>query len=98
MLSKRYISKGAVCKVTFYLPNEVEAHSAHLVGDFNNWNKEDTPMEKLADGRWKAVVNLEAGREYQYRFLVDDSHWLNDPDADKYVAHAYGGENSIVET
>jgi 1,4-alpha-glucan branching enzyme len=98
MLSKRYISKGTICKVSFYLPDEIEARSAYVVGDFNSWDKEATPMEQLADGRWKAVLNLEAGREYQYRYLVNGSQWYNDWDADKYIAHPYGGENSVVVT
>lgn len=98
MLSKRYISKGTVCKVSFYLPDEIEARSAFVVGDFNSWDKEATPMELLSDGRWKAVINLDAGHEFQYRYLVNGSQWYNDWEADKYVAHPYGGENSVVVT
>ncbi|HEC22825.1 MAG TPA: glycoside hydrolase [Chloroflexi bacterium] len=98
MLKKRYLSNNAICKVTFILPPETEARTAVVVGDFNNWDKEGIPMKRLKDGRWKAEVKLEAGREYQYRYLLNGTEWINDEQADKYVAHPYGGENSVVVT
>ncbi len=98
MLKKRYISNDEVCKVTFVLPPEIEAKTAAIVGDFNNWDKGATPMSQLKDGTWKVDVKLEAGKEYQYRYLVNGLEWHNDWNADKYVAHPYGGENSVVIT
>ena len=98
MIKKRYISKGTICKVAFYLPEDIDARTAYVVGDFNNWDKEATPMKQLKDGRWKAELKLEAGREYQYRYLVNGNQWHNDWEADKYIAHPYGGENSVVVT
>ena len=98
MLKKRYITKGTMCKVTFILPSEIEAKSASVVGDFNNWDKGADPMDQLKDGTWKAVINLEAGRKYQYRYLVNGTDWHNDWEADDYATHPYGGENSVVAT
>lgn len=98
MLKKKYISDNKVCKVTFTLPTQIDAHSAFVVGDFNSWSKDATPMKKLKDGTWKVDINLDAGREYQYRYLVNGSEWHNDWEADKYAAHPYGGENSVVVT
>lgn len=98
MLKKRYISDNKVCKVTFVLPKEIEAKSAAVVGDFNSWSRDATPMKQLKDGTWKAEVSLDAGREYQYRYLVNGIEWHNDWSADKYAAHPYGGENSVVVT
>nr|MBN1228811.1 isoamylase early set domain-containing protein [Anaerolineae bacterium] len=98
MLKKRYLSDGTICKVSFYLPEQIDAKTAYVVGDFNNWNKEATPMVRLKSGQWKADINLDAGKEYQYRFLVNGSEWHNDWEADKYLAHPWGGENSVVVT
>jgi 1,4-alpha-glucan branching enzyme len=98
MLKKRYIADNTICKVTFILPATIEARTATVVGDFNNWDKDATPMEQLKDGTWKAEIKLEAGREYQYRYFVNGSEWHNDWNADKYIAHPYGGENSVVAT
>lgn len=67
-------------------------------GDFNNWDKTSTPMKQAKDGRWQVDVKLEAGREYQFRYFVNEDEWHNDGNADKYAAHPYGGENSAVIT
>jgi 1,4-alpha-glucan branching enzyme len=98
MLKKRYLSQGKVCKVTFILPTEIKARSAFLAGEFNNWDKDATPLEQSKDGSWKAELKLEAGKEYQFRYLVNGNEWHNDWEADKYVMHPYGGENSVVVT
>lgn len=98
MLKKRYASGGKICKVTFTLPHQIEATSATLVGDFNNWDKDALPMTRAKDDSWKAEVKLKAGQEYQYRYFVNGREWHNDQNADKSVVHPYGGENSVVAT
>jgi 1,4-alpha-glucan branching enzyme len=98
MLKKRYVSEGKVCEVTFVLSANNEAASATLVGDFNNWEKGATPMKQAKNGAWQAKVKLEPGREYQYRYFVNGREWANDQVADRYAAHPYGGENSVVST
>jgi hypothetical protein len=73
--------------ITFSLPAEaVEgAHEAILLGDFNNWNPKKAPkLEKQADGTYKAVAQLEEGKTYHYRFLLDNGKWVNDYHAQKY--------------
>jgi 1,4-alpha-glucan branching enzyme len=98
MLKKQRLKTRPACKVTFILPEGTQARTAYLVGDFNNWDQKALPMKKLKDGTFKAIVELEADREYQYRYLVNGSEWINDDAADRYVAHPYGGENSVVIT
>ena len=44
-------------------------------------------------------LNLEAGKEYQFRYLLDGQKWENDWNADKYVPAPYSNaENSVVIT
>lgn len=97
-LKKEYMQDNSICNVTFILPDGVEAKAANLVGEFNSWDKETTPLQQLQDGTWKVEVKLDAGQEYQYRYLLDHSEWLNDSEADAFIAHPYGGENSVVRT
>ena len=73
--------------ITFSLPAEaVEgAHEAILLGDFNNWNPQKAPkLEKQPDGTYKTVAQLEEGKTYHYRFLLDNGKWVNDYHAQKY--------------
>ena len=44
--------------------------TAHLIGDFNDWNPKATPMNLQADGGWAVELKLEPG-EYGYQFLID---------------------------
>ena len=74
--------------IVFTLPAEAVtgASKVVLLGDFNNWNEEKgVTLEKQEHGSFKAVVPLEAGKTYQYRFLLNDGRWVNEYHAQNYV-------------
>lgn len=99
MLKKQFLKSKPLCKVTFSLPKEATetATSVKVVGDFNEWNTEEgIKMKALKKGGFKAVVNLETGKDYQFRYLIDDEKWENDWAADEYIANEYGEDNSVV--
>lgn len=98
MLEVKYKKSGQVCTVTFVLPEAIEAESACLVGEFNAWDPIGTPMTRGSDGVFRAALDLEAGREYQFRYLVNGEHWHNDWHADAYVPNGLGEDNSVVVT
>lgn len=97
MIKKQFLKSKPVCKATFTLPAEAapEAKTVEILGDFNNW-KEGVKMAKQKNGIFKAIVELETGKEYQFRYLIDGETWENDWEADKYVSTPYGTENSVV--
>jgi 1,4-alpha-glucan branching enzyme len=99
MLKKSYSRNRKSCKVTFVLPPGAagEAADVSLVGDFNGWRDGACPLKRLEDGSWEAVLTLEAGREYAFRYHLDGQRWENDWNADKYRPSPFGdSENSIV--
>ena len=87
-------------KVTFILPAEVVANatSGIILGEFNNWDDtRATSLKKQKDGSMKATLNLEAGRTYQYRYLLNDGRWVNDHTADNFVyVSGYNVENCVI--
>ncbi|MDI7274677.1 MAG: isoamylase early set domain-containing protein [Anaerolineae bacterium] len=86
-----------VVRVTFELPATVWAESVSLVGDFNGWDPSALPMARGRDHEsWRITVELQRGREYQFRYLINGTEWCNDWDADRYVPNPYGGDNSVV--
>ncbi len=98
-LLKKYAKNNDTCRVTFSLQKEAvrTAQKVQLVGEFNNWQEQGTPMVRSKDGSLKAVLELKAGREYQFRYLIDGKTWENDFQADKYAPSPYGAcENSVV--
>jgi 1,4-alpha-glucan branching enzyme len=96
MLKKRRLAKDNVVKVTFNLPAEAARESVRVVGEFNQW--EGTPLERQKDGSWSATLSLDAGREYEFRYLIDGERWLNEPTADRHVRNPYGEDNSVIRT
>jgi hypothetical protein len=74
-------------RITFSLPAEAVEGTSEviLLGDFNNWNPEVAPrLKKHHDESFIAVVELEVGNTYNYRFMSNDGRWINDYNAQKY--------------
>jgi 1,4-alpha-glucan branching enzyme len=97
MLKKVYSQTGRKCRVTFELQPNGEAHTAYVCGDFNNWSQSEHPMKRRKDGSFTVMFWVEAGREYRFRYLLDEERWQNDQAADAYVPNPYGGEDSVLK-
>ena len=87
-------------KITFTLSaaNIIGAEECVLLGEFNNWNLEEgIYLTKQADGSMTAEVELAAGKEYQYRYLLSNGRWVNDNE-EKVMSEmtGYPVENCIV--
>ncbi len=96
---KKQLLKNRKTRVAFVMPAEAvqNARNVQLVGEFNSWNIYATPLKKQKDGSFMAVLDLDSGKEYQYRYLIDETKWENDWSADKYVPTTFGDcENSVV--
>jgi hypothetical protein len=75
---------------TYYDPS---AYSVSLAGSFNNWDGQANPMTKDAEGTWRAVIQLAPGK-HEYKFVVNGSTWMADPENPRVVGD-YG--NSEIE-
>lgn len=72
------------------------ARSVALVGDFNDWNSQATPLRPASsNGVWTVSVPLAAGR-HQYAFIVDGTRWMADPTAPAAVDEDFGVPSSVV--
>jgi predicted flap endonuclease-1-like 5' DNA nuclease len=99
MLKKQYLKSKPICKVTFSLPKEAAegAKEVKVLGEFNNWSWEEGTLMKASKTDYKATVELEAGRAYQFRYMIDKTIWENDYSADGYTPSPYSGtDNSVV--
>ena len=101
MLKKQYIKSRDSYKVTFRLAKheqpDYEINSVTLVADFNDWSFSDTPMLKLKNGDYKTVVELEAGKKYEFRYLLNGEKWYNEWEADEYIMGDFGKDNCVIE-
>ncbi|MEL6625567.1 MAG: glycoside hydrolase family 13 [Bacteroidota bacterium] len=99
-MKKEFVANKAICKVTFSIPAEavVNAQSVKILGDFNDWDpRKGAEMKKQKDQSFALTMELALGKNYQFRYLVDGTHWINDWHADAYWPSPYHGiENSVI--
>jgi len=98
-IKKQFLKSKPVCKVSFKLQKEQVQHASrvNVVGDFNNWNEDSDQLKQLKDGSFSHTVELETGREYQFRYLADGSSWFNDDEADRFVSSGHGdAQNGVL--
>jgi hypothetical protein len=70
------------------------AGSVSLAGDFNSWSTTAVPMSMDDEGVWRAVIDLAPGT-YEYKFVVNGSEWIADPENPKVVG-AYGNSQITI--
>lgn len=98
MPRKTYSGDKDICIVTFELPAGVNAQTAHLVGDFNDWDDETHAMHRAPNGSFILTIGLPAERRYRYRYLLDGGRWENDWQAEAYEPNQFGSDDSVLNT
>lgn len=95
-IKKKNLKTKPISKVTFTY-DAPEASEIFLVGDFNKWNAESTPLKKLKKGPFKTIVDLEIGKSYEYKYIVDGVY-QNDQEPDALIFNKYANaENSLIK-
>jgi len=94
MIRRRWLG-GGQAEVTFELSSQIYAGTVFIAGEFNDWNRTDTPLEDV-DAVRRVVLTLPAGRRYAFRYFADGS-WFNDPEADDYEPNEFGGLNGVLD-
>lgn len=98
MIKKVPAERNGWVQVTFELPSCIWAERVNVVGEFNDWDTTATLMARSrADVDWNVTLELEAGRRYRFRYLVDGKEWMNDWQADDFTENPYGSYDSILD-
>lgn len=95
-MKKTYYKSKDKCKVTFSYPANDDVRAVTVAGDFNGWSTEALPMKKGKSG-FTTSVDLETGKDYQYRFFVDGERWEDDDTSDGFAEGPYC-RNCVVST
>lgn len=98
-INKKFVKSRNVYKVDFELPESYvpNAKEVRLLGEFNNWDWKSAPVMKNSKGVYKLKFELEPGKKYEYRFLADETVWVNDGIADEYVPSPHFVDNCVVD-
>jgi 1,4-alpha-glucan branching enzyme len=70
------------------------AEAVCISGDFNGWSPDAHCLRRNGD-TWNIRLSLTPGR-YRYTFLVDNIHWIPDPNAFLQEDDGFGMKNSIL--
>ena len=82
--------------VSFEIPGSIWADQIHLVGGFNAWDRKSLPFRLTRQDTWRVQLQLEQGREYLFRYLVDGADWCNDCHTDGHAPGSDGRSDAIV--
>jgi 1,4-alpha-glucan branching enzyme len=74
-----------------------EAQSVHVQGSWDGWRLPGLQAEQLAAGVWCAGLPEVPGGSYEYRFVLDGSRYLDDPDNPRKRPNGVDGFNSLLE-
>ncbi|GAA5645847.1 MULTISPECIES: isoamylase early set domain-containing protein [Vibrio] len=97
MINKRFFKTKDEVEVTFELPQELAGDSVALVADFLQW--QPIEMTRVAKSKcYKYKTRLPKDGEFEFRYLIDNERWVNDPHADNYKPNGFGEDNSTVVT
>lgn len=87
------------CDTLFSYDAGAGAGLVQLAGTFNNWGQTPDSPDDMddsdGDGVWELALPLGAGT-YKYKYIVDGTTWVHDPDNGDKEEDGYGGFNSIV--
>ena len=94
MVQKTYYKTKDYCKVKFSFTQE-NAETIEVLGLNGDW-KNAVILSKKKDGSFTADVNLPKDSTHEFKYLVNETLWLNDPEADKEAPNEFGGSNSVI--
>lgn len=99
-IKKQFLKSKPVCKVAFRVSasDANGATSIQILGDFNNWDKTVEPMKTLKSGDFTQTIELESGKEFQLRYLLDGSIWTNEAESDSTITNSFGALNDVIST
>jgi 1,4-alpha-glucan branching enzyme len=94
MVQKTYFKTKDYCKVKFAL-NVENAETVEILGLNSDWEK-SIIMSKKKDGTFTSEVSLPKNTKHEFKYRVNESTWLNEPEADSEVVNEFGGSNSLL--
>lgn len=94
MVQKTYFKTKDYCKVKFTFSIE-DAETVEILGLNSDWEN-SVVMSKKKDGTFSSEVSLPKNSEHEFKYRVNETLWLNEPEADKEITNEYGSINSVI--
>ena len=94
MVQKTYYKTKDYCKVKFTFAPE-NAETVEILGLNSDWQN-SIIMSKKKDGSFTCDVSLPKNTQHQFKYRVNETEWVNEPEADSEVPNEFGGSNSVI--
>ncbi len=94
MVQKTYFKTKDYCKVKFTF-NVENAETVEILGLNSDWEN-SIVMSKKKDGSFTCDVSLLKNTQHEFKYLVNETEWLNEPEADSQNPNEFGGINSVI--
>jgi hypothetical protein len=94
MIQKTYFKTKNYCKVKFSFKIE-DAETVEILGLNSDW-EHSIIMSKKKDGSFSADVQLPKDTRHEFKYLVNEKVWVNDPEAEAQIPNEFGGTNCLI--
>ena len=94
MVQKTYFKTKDYCKVKFTFKVE-DAETVEILGLNSDWENAII-MSKKKDGTFTCDVSLPKNSQHEFKYRVNETQWLNEPQADSQNINEFGGHNSVI--
>ncbi|MFN0158365.1 MAG: S8 family serine peptidase [Bacteroidota bacterium] len=68
-----------------------------IAGSFNGWDATRDICHELDEGIWSCWIRRPSAGTHQYKFVLDEKEWIEDPTNTSREPDGYGGWNSVLE-
>ena len=94
MVQKTYFKTKDYCKVKFSLKPEA-AETVEILGLNSDWEN-SIIMIKKKDGTFSCELSLPKNTQHEFKYRVNATEWLDEPEADSLQPNVFGGNNSVI--
>jgi hypothetical protein len=94
MIQKTYYKTKDYCKVKFTV-NLENAETVAILGLNSDWDN-SIVMSRKKDGSFTCDVSLPKNTQHEFKYLVNEMLWINEPEADREDPNVFGGKNSVI--
>ena len=94
MVTKTYFKTKDYCKVKFSVRPE-NAETVEILGLNSDW-EHSIIMSRKKDGTFSSEVSLPKNSQHEFKYRINETEWLNEPEADSQATNSFGGVNSVL--
>jgi hypothetical protein len=67
-IKKQFVKTKPFVKLLF--SSRKRADEVAVIGDFNNWNPKEGTLNKLKNGTFKGVFNIDKDAAYEFKYVM----------------------------